>query len=113
MGSGMAGVINATAKHFQLLLEDRPVDGRKITIEPRHFDRAISVPWSVATCLLAQAAIEAGFNWQHASVIETYSKEAKALRSAFDTEYAVMRRTDSPRMRWIREALPLTVIIPE
>jgi hypothetical protein len=27
-----------------------------LTITPEHFDRAVAVPWSVTTCLLAQAA---------------------------------------------------------
>lgn len=90
---------------------------KEITIEPRHFDAAMVGPWHVNTCLLAQVAIEHGLKLNdgspNASVIERHSEIARKLRMAFDIERAVWRYEQSPRLKWIRATLPITVRIPE
>lgn len=87
----------------------------EVTILPEDFDKAIKVPWSTQTCVLAQTAIRYGFKLNNrelsAGRIAAASTEALRIAAIFDQEFGLCQRIDSPRMRWLRESLPITVKI--
>lgn len=75
-----------------------------VTITPEDFDKAVSVPWTTRTCLVAQTAIRHGISPSSGSFINMYnqfvhrSPNIKALQHRFD-------RAHGSRVPWIREDL--------
>lgn len=91
----------------------------KITITKEHFDRSVAQKWSSETCILSQAALDAGLNHQPHPV---FADAGTILASDDKTgvSHEIMRTFDrewqsgnlqSPRLQELRNSLPITVEI--
>lgn len=87
----------------------------KIKILKRHFDWAVAKPWSLSTCIIAQAAADYGIDNQYD--ITSASGEALEIQNHFDAaahrevQRGVFREPNWEELLNIREFLPLTVYV--
>ncbi len=91
----------------------------KITITEDHLNRALSVPWSTETCILSQAADDAGFKGTESTAwlvphsitsgtaLGQVSEEAAELMILFDKGHQDEGRPDL--IAQLRALLPVTV----
>lgn len=86
----------------------------KIKILKRHFDRAVAQPWTPESCILAQAAGEAGAGLSGLQMSQR-SEDADNIMTTFDRFYHESNRevegvdVSDTGLAILRAALPITV----
>lgn len=91
---------------------------KKITITKGDLDKAVDVPWSVTTCIIAQTVIRNGVPIQGgdgAWIIVDNSEQARQAMHIFDRARGVQCCNQEPdwnMLAMLRAMLPIRVALP-